>query len=308
MLYLLGVAGMAYQFGLRVSIITSLLSVAAFDYLFIVPMYTFVVEDVKKDLITFSVMFIVGFTISLLTSRLRQQAIAMRLRGNRTQALYNLTRELSRTSDPKELFQAAAYQAHKFFKCKVVVFSVDMNGKLGVAIDSSRGWAADEKEQAVAQWAYDHKKIAGKNTDTMPGSKGIYLPLLGTENTVGVMGIFSQEKDQFTDPEQLHMFEMFANQTALAVEGAELAAAAIKSESDIENERLRNMLLSTFSLDLPRPLQAISAAASKLMDPGAADNASARNKLIKDILDEADRLNKLSQEMTDIIKSEKGVK
>ena len=123
------------------------------------------------------------------------------------------------------------------------------------------------------------------------------------EKTVGVIGLFPREAKQLTDPDQLHILEMFVSQTALAAEGALLAAAAIKSESEIENERFRNMLLSTFSMDLPEPVKNISEAAYALLRPENVENSSKRNELIQKIRTAAERLNNLSREMTEIIKS-----
>ena len=158
-------------------------------------------------------------------------------------------------------------------------------------------------ELAVAEWVYEHKKMGGKDTDTLPGSRGLYLPFVGAENIVGVIGLFPQEAKQLLDPDQLHILEMFVNQTALAVEGAQLAAAAIKTESEIEHERLNNLLFGTFSLDLPKPLKIISDAAADLLKPENINDKPRRDELIKKIREEAKRLNDLSSEMTEIIKS-----
>ena len=146
--------------------------------------------------------------------------------------------------------------------------------------------------------------MAGKDTDTLPGSRGIYLPLTGAEKTVGVIGLFPKEEKQLIDPDQLHILEIFVNQTAAAVEGAQLAAATIKTEAEIESERLRNLLLSTFSMDLPAPLKTISDAAAELLKPENINDNSKRNGLIQKIRYEAKQLSDLSAEMTKIIKSE----
>lgn len=303
MIYVLVVALIAYWYGLRLSLIASVLSVLAYDYFFIEPYYTLQVGDINRDLIAFATIFTVSVIISVLTARLRQQTITMRLRENRTEALYHLSRDLAKSSDPDELFQMAAFNIQKYFRCTSALYASGKGEALKLCFDNSKGLAALENERAVAQWAYTHKKMAGKDTDTLPGSKGIYLPLTGSEKTVGVIGLYPREAKQFADPEQVHMFEMLANQTALAVEGAQLAAMAIKAESAIENERLRNMLLSTFSLDLPAPLKNISDAAAELLRPDGDADASRRNELVRKIRAEAVRLNDLSAEMAKIIKS-----
>ena len=83
-----------------------------------------------------------------------------------------------------------------------------------------------------------------------------------------------------------------------------MAAVAAKTEAEIESQRLRNLLLSTFSMDLPKPLNIISDAAAELLKLDNINDKSKRNELIQKIRDEAKRLSNLSTEMTKIIKSE----
>jgi two-component system sensor histidine kinase KdpD len=229
----------------------------------------------------------------------------MRFRENRTQALYYLNRDLAKTSDLDQIFQIAVHYVQEFFKCPAVIFTPSQGKGITIRFGDSKVLPLNPNEEAVAQWVYEHKKMAGKDTDTLPGSGGIYLPLTGAEKTVGVIGLFPREEKQLTDPDQLHTLEMFVNQTALAAEGAQLAATAIKTEAEIESERLRNLLLSTFSLDLPEPLKTISAAAAELLKSENINDKSKRNELIQKIRDEARRLRDLSAEMTKIIKAEK---
>jgi K+-sensing histidine kinase KdpD len=46
---------------------------------------------------------------------------------------------------------------------------------------------------------------------------------VGSQETVGVLGVFPREAGQFLNPDDFHILEMFVNQTAVAVEGARLA-------------------------------------------------------------------------------------
>jgi two-component system sensor histidine kinase KdpD len=100
MVYLLGVALIAYLYGLRISFIAALLSVLAYDYFFVQPLYTFRVADIDRDLVTFGIILVISLIISILTARLRQRTITMRLRENRTEALYHLTRDLAKSQTP----------------------------------------------------------------------------------------------------------------------------------------------------------------------------------------------------------------
>ena len=303
MIYLLGVIWIAFKYGRRMSMIASFLSVLFFDFFFVPPYYTFAVADAQYVL-TFIVMLIVGFAISHSTGRLRRQASLMRLREDRLQVLYALSRELSKSSYPDELFKIALKHVQEFFKCRAIIFTLDAKKKLIPHLGDTEELNLSVNEVAVAQWAYENKKPAGKDTETLPGSKGIYLPFVGAEKTVGVLGIFPTRDKQFVDPEQWHILEAFVNQTALAVEGAQLAATALEVASKIESERLKNLLLTTYSSELPGPLTSISETTSQLLKPENIKDDSKRAALIEKIKREVERLNTLISEIPQIIESE----
>ena len=76
MLYLLAIMVAAVR-GRGPALLAAAASVAAFDFCFIPPRFTFVVAD-PRHLITFAVMFATGLAISTLTERLRRQAAEVR--------------------------------------------------------------------------------------------------------------------------------------------------------------------------------------------------------------------------------------
>jgi len=303
MIYLLGVTWVAFRHGRRISMIVSFLSVLIFDLLFVPPYFNFAVADVEY-VFTFVVMLGVGFMIAQLTGQLKRQTVAMVKREERTKMLYALSRDLSKSSYPDELFKIALKHIEDFFKFKTVIFTLDKGKKLIAQFGELENLELNPNELAVAQWVYDHKKPAGKGTDTLPGSGGMYLPFLGAEKPVGVLGIFPTDDKQFVDPEQLHMLEMFVSQTALAVEGALLAAAALDAVTKVENERLRNLLLTTFSSGLSEPLVAISQTSAQLLKPENFNNEVTRVRLIAQMRKEVESLNTLIAELPQIIESE----
>lgn len=77
MVYLLGTVLIALRYGYGPSVITTILSVLCFNFFFIPPYYTFVVED-PRNLVTFAVMFLVAVVISGLTKRAQDEANAAR--------------------------------------------------------------------------------------------------------------------------------------------------------------------------------------------------------------------------------------
>ncbi len=301
MVYLLGVTWLAFRYGRRISIIGTLLSIAFFDFFLIPPFYSFSIMD-EEHFITFGVMLIVGLIIGSLTGRLRRQTIGLRLREERTQVLYSLSRDLAKSSRPDELFQIFLSHIQDFFKCPAVIFAADSENKtLSVLTSVSGGRELASKDKAVANWVYEHGKIAGKGTDTFSGSERLYVPLTGSQEIVGVLGVFPSDEKQFMSPDNFHILEMFVTQTALAVEGARLAEANIKAESELRKTRLGNMILDTAEYDVRGAIDVISKSASELLKQEIVVDEAKRNTLIKEIIVQAEQLDNLAVELPKII-------
>src|SRR5688572_3506387 len=62
MLYLLGIVVAATRFGRGPALVGSALSVLAYNFFFVTPIYTFAVSD-ERHLVTFATLFIVGLSI-----------------------------------------------------------------------------------------------------------------------------------------------------------------------------------------------------------------------------------------------------
>jgi two-component system sensor histidine kinase KdpD len=315
MVYLLGVVVVAMRGGRVAALLASVLSVAAFDFFFVAPRFSFAITDLEY-LVTFVVMLLVALVISTLTVRLRQQAEAARHRERRTAALYALSRELASTRDTGDLLRAAARHVHEVFESQVSLLLPDATGHLRQWDAGADGpshdlggrvlFALDTKERAVAQWVYEHRQIAGLGTATLPSAEALYVPLLGTRGAVGVLGVRPAAPRRLLAPEQLHLLETFANQTALGLERATLAGEAQQAQVQVATERLRNSMLSAVSHDLRTPLTAIAGAASGLLEENAPLDPSTRHELCQTIAEEAHRLNRLVNNLLDMTRLEAG--
>lgn len=314
MTYLLGVLIVAVYLGRGPAILASLLSVLAFDFFSVPPYLTFAISDTQY-LATFAVMLVVALVISNLTARFRQQAETARQRERRTAALYALSRDLASVRGTEELLRVTVRHVFETFESRAVVLLPIAPGKLqpwGSAVGWARStnaeqiFAPDAAEQGVAQWVYDHSQMAGLGTSTLPSAKSLYLPLVASQQTVGVLGTRPSDPQRFQTPEQLHLLETFANQAALAFERALLAAEAEQALVTAETERLRASLLSSVSHDLRTPLAVISGASSTLLESGETLTAATRDDLARTIVDEAGRLNRLLGNLLEMTRIEAG--
>ena len=305
MVFLLGVLIVSARTGRGPAVLASLLSVAAFDFLFVPPRLSFTVADTQY-VITFGVMLVVALLISNLTTRIRDQAAMARSRERRTAALYAVSRACAAAGETYEVVRTAARQVGEVFDGEVAVFLPHRNGRLAAVYSENASFAVKPTESSVAQWVFDHGERAGLGTATLPGAQALYLPLTGARGAVGVIAIRPQGQVRQLDPDQVRLLEAFANQIALAVERTNLAAEAQAAELEAETERMRSALLSSVSHDLRTPLTAIEGAAGALLRGGEAVAGADRVDLLQSIHEEAERLNRFVGNLLEMTRLESG--
>ena len=305
MMYLIAVITIAIRFGRGPSAMASVLSVAAFDFFFVPPYFTFTVSDAQYFL-TFSVMLVVALVISNLAVRIRQQAELARYREHRTSVLYSMSRDLATHRGTGILAQLAAKHLRDVFDAQVAIFLADAEKRVQLQRGELLFFELNPKESGVAQWVYDHNEGAGLGTDTLPGASALYLPLVASSGAIGVVAVRPKDPSLLLDPEQLHLLESLVNQVALAIERTRLSDEAQQAHVAAEAERMRSAILSSVSHDLRTPLATISGAASSLAEGREELNAVARQDLARSICREADRLDRLLKNLLDMTQLEAG--
>jgi len=315
MLYLLAMVLVAVRLGRGPSALAALLSVGLFDFLFVPPYYSFAVSDAQY-LITFAVMLMTGLVISNLAARGRRQASVARQRERRAGELYALSRELAQSRDLGELGAILCRHALAAIEGEAAVLLPDAADLLqdpqhfcarGATSASVARYPVPGNDLGIAQWAYDHREKAGRNTNTLASADAIYLPLNALRRCIGVLGLRPRDPRQTEIPEQMHLVESFVTQAAVAMERVQLAQAAQAAGMEAESEKLRSLLLSSISHDFRTPLASIIGAASTLLDRHAPNlDETRRAALLRSVLDEAQRLHRLVDNLLELTRLSAG--
>jgi two-component system, OmpR family, sensor histidine kinase KdpD len=302
MLYLLAVMAAAIRFGRGPSLLTSALSVAAYDFFFVAPRFTLAVEDVRYFL-SFGMMFLVGLVLSTLTLRLRRQEEAALLREERTAALYALSQHLGSALDVDQVAAVTARHAADVFEAAAVVLTPQGEG-LRVRSAWPVGASLGAEELGVARWVLEHGRVAGLGTDTLPGAKALCVPLWVGAEPLGVLALVPPTAQPFAS-EQRGFLEVSRRQVALALERARLAEQARQALLHAKEEEIRSSLLSSVSHDLRTPLAAITGAATALREETGMPDVS-RRELLEAICEEAERLERLVSNLLDMTRLDSG--
>ncbi|HMM20490.1 MAG TPA: sensor histidine kinase KdpD [Selenomonadales bacterium] len=316
LLYQLPVTLSAFWWGRWPSYFTALAGVLAFDCLFVPPVFTFSVNDIRY-LWSFLTFLVVAFVIGGRTELLRHEASLARQREKSTRALYEFSRDIAAVVDLATITGQLALRVSETLGRRVVILLPDEGNKLIAraqhcpdAEDSggegmNDAALADSSEAAVAAWVYEHREVAGRSTETLPGAEFLYIPLQTRDNVVGVLGIHIMER--FITPEQRRLMEAWAGLAAIAVERVKLTEGARQAAVFVESEKLRTALLNSISHELRTPLASILGSISTLLEAEAVYSAEERRELLENIKDGATRMDRVVANLLDTARLESGL-
>lgn len=303
MVYLAGVVFVATRHAAGPSALASVLAALLFNFFFTRPYYNLTIDD-GQHVVAFLVLLLTALVISGLAQRVRRQNEAARMRYMRTAALYFMARQLAAAGSAESLARVAAKHVADVFQGDTVVLAPSNLAGLSTLAQSGAFSADANNERTAAQWVFENGKWAGWSTDTLPACKAIYLPLLASGKSLGVLALRPRGATNPLEPDQRHMLETFATQLAIALERTAFAAQAEAARMEAEREQIRSSLLSSVSHDFRTPLAAIAGAASTLVNNPDQLSDGARQELAESISDEAERLNQLFEKLLDMTRLE----
>jgi two-component system sensor histidine kinase KdpD len=309
MVYLLAVVISAVYLGREPAIITSIVSVLAFDFFFIDPVNTFTVDDTQY-ILTFMGLLIVGLIISNSAALLRDQVTAMRSKEFQTQSLFSLSREITGALSLDQVLEIAIRSTSTIIDRECIILLPE-NGNLALKT-ASRDFLLDNNDLAVAEWAFKHAQPAGHGTDTLPAASIRFVPLITAHGPVGVIGIKPAEGDRLLTNDQRILLDGLANLIAQAIERANLLHAATQSEMLRNTEKLQSALLNSISHELRTPLASITGVLTSLGESERSPHlsrkldAATRIELLDSATDQARQLNRLVENLLNMTRLEAG--
>ncbi len=304
LVFLTGVLATAVSYGLWPSLFACIISMLAYNFFFLPPIYTFTIADPENVVALFFFLVVAGIG-SYLAARLRAQAVAARDRAKTTEDLYIFSRKLAGVITLDDLLWATAYQIASMLKLRVVLLLPE-----GETVAVRTGYPPEdilsEADLAAAKWCWQNNTPAGRGADTLPGAKRLFLPMRTGRGPVGVVGLDRDRPGPLLTPDQRRLLDALADQAALAIERIQLAQDVDKAKIAAETDRLRSALLTSISHDLRTPLASIVGAAAGLKSWRASLDEQAQDDLIRTIQEEADRLNHFIANLLDMTRLESG--
>ncbi len=301
---LMGVLASAVAYGLAASLVACLLSVMAYNFFFLPPLYTFTISD-PENVVTLAVFAVVAIVASNLTARMRAQTVTAQSRARTTEELYQFSRKLAGAVSLDDVLWATVHQVALMLKVRVVIL---LPGEDGLAVQA--GFPPDDRldaaDLAAAKWAWQNNLPAGRGADTLPGAKRLFLPMQTGRGPTGVFGIDRDEPGPLLTTDGQRLLNSLSDQAALAIERVNLVRDVDQAKLEAETDRLRSALLTSISHDLRTPLASILGAATSLMSQHGELDETGRTTMLRTIREEAERLNRFIGNLLDMTRLEAG--
>lgn len=298
LLFLVSILALFY--GTGPILLASTLSALIWDYFFIPPQFTLHIEK-PVDVLMLIMFFIIALLNGILTSRVRRQEEKTRIREERTDALYQLTRDLATASGIEEVSKIADKYIHKYFGLdNAILLKNDLN-QLDFGVVNQTRLRLTENENSIANWVFRNGTKAGKHTDTLPSGNYTFYPLAGNSGNMGVIvvehqTVFTQGEGQF--------WEAFVAQISGKYEREFLRIAARKAYVLNESDKLYKTLFNSISHELRIPVATIMGASDILISQDYPKEI--RNKLYGEINMASIRLNRLIENLLNMSRLESG--
>lgn len=293
------VSALAVFYGTGPVLTAAVLSAVILNFFFIPPLFTFHIHK-PENILMFMMFFIITLLNGILTSRVRRQEIRIRIREERTHALYQISRELSMATDGEFVTAIVSTYIKKYFGLEFILFLKSEHEQL-ISHENEKGLKPGYKETEAAGMAFQKGVKTGKFTTTFQDSPFTFYPLIGNNSNVGVIAV--KHPKRFTQGEE-QFWEACLSQIAGKYEREFLRVAARKALILGESDKLYKTLFNSISHELRIPVATILGATDTLQSQPYPEET--RQKLYNEIGIASIRLNRLIENLLNMSRLESG--
>ena len=294
------VAMLAVFMGIGPVLLASTISAISWNYFFIPPFHTFHITR-TEDRLMFVSFFIIALLNGILTNRIRRQERLVRDREAQTNALFQLTEELSKASGIEMVLAVARNDFRKHFNADSWFILQDGNNRLDF-----NPRPHDEKdlpviERHIVEHVFTNSERAGKYTDMFSEAGLTYHPLTGTRLNPGVIA-FRIDEPAYRN--RIVFRDTWFTQISNALEREFLGELAVKARILDESDKLYKTLFNLISHEFRIPIATIMGASDTLLISKTTDKN--REELYNEIFKASARLNHLIENLLNMSRLESG--
>ncbi len=302
LLYLVVILAVAAWFGAGPAVTAAVLTIFAYDLLFVSPLGGLVPTDVD-DWLALGVYLVAALVTSQLAVGQWREMEAARRREREATSLYALTSLFARESDPTRFLPALARVfPEDFALASLALLAPAPDGQLAALAQASRLArcpAADVRPDGPAP--------AISEGEDRPSVATHVVALKAGDRQVGVLRV---ERDPAAPPltdEQRRFLDVAAQLLGLALERNRLQSEAAEAAALRRADELKEALLNAVTHDLRTPLALIKASAGNLSQKDVAWSDDERSLFAATIEHNVDRLDGIVNNLLDLSRVDAGM-
>jgi len=304
--YLIPVVVCAIRWGLVAAIISIVASAAAGDFLFIPPVYSFVISD-PNQIFEMALFLFVALVTSNLAVRLKNEVDALWRREHEIHNLYEFSRRLARCSTAGDLVEAiqdylSVHLGCEAYLIRLASFYADRGDAAGAMVPQP---IAQEAKEMVAA------REPGSRLATEPESNSLWA-LKYITTTMAEHGVLAVNLGKPAGPDTNELndrIDALLSEASATLTRIDVAAALANANMRLESEVLKTALIDTASHELRSPLAAILGSTSVLDQMPALHCNEKVRSLVDGMHHEAKRLDNDIQNLLDTVRiSDAGIK
>lgn len=257
------------------SVVTSVLGVLIFNFLFADPRYSFQAVNFGYPL-DFVILVGVALLVSTVASNSEQLAY-------RTGILLQTDQLFLKASGVEEILSITVQRLQQLLDRPVVVYAAK-----GDKLDEPRYYGAADRaddDRTAAEWTYKNLEPSGARTPRFSRAGFLYSPIRTEDRRYGVIGVAAGDRPM--SELEANLVQALLNECALTLERDFYNQKRQEAAVQVRNEKLRADLLRSISHDLRTPLTSVLGSAGLLADNADQLSEQQKHKLYVDIRDDA---------------------
>lgn len=276
----------------------SSLSALVWNYFFIPPNYTFHIEK-SEDLWIYSLFLVVVVVNGVLTTRVRKQEQETRLRQKHTDSLFQLTKELSKSSGIHQVIEIGKNEILSSLKIEIEIILQDGTNQLSK--NSLESLNLNLQEISMAENCYKNIEIIGNYYQNNHNSRYTFYPLEGNKLNLGILIV---KLNQPFHGLEASYWDTFLRVISNVLEREFLAEAAQDVRFLNESDRLYKTIFNSISHEFRIPISTIIGATDSILSDSTLNQI--QKELSNEILKASMRLNRLIENLLNISRLESG--
>ncbi|MBC3878629.1 DUF4118 domain-containing protein [Undibacterium sp. FT79W] len=297
MIYVLAVVIAAYSLSWIYSVTCALAAVAALNFFFVPPRWTFRIDQ-SEHFIALITMLVLALVIHRLTSGLRRETEIAHLNEQRARQLQHLAVRLAACNTADDISGLGQQAFDDSFSGVNLLGLNDASGKLHCRNELPAtirdGMACCMKEGTVI----------GAGTNRWSDLDAWYLPIADSHPHGQMLGAVCIQSVSANDSSGRQHAEALCTILAQALLRLSLNASILAAQRETERQQLQGIFLAAVSHDLRTPLAVVVGAASALQLQHAKLSVAEQEHLLDSIIKEAGYLSALTENTLQLVRLE----